>query len=74
MPQQAAALFDLPADAGRWPRGDDGWCGEPAIHNAYCEQHHRDSRAKNQRDPSPLTINRWLLQMNTRMVQGPQTA
>lgn len=56
--QQAAALLDLPADACRWPIGDDSWCGEPATHKAYCEHHHRESRAHNQRDPSPMTVNR----------------
>jgi hypothetical protein len=61
--QQAVALLDLPADACRWPIGDDGWCGEPATHGAYCEQHRRESRAKNQCDPSPITVDRWFKRM-----------
>jgi hypothetical protein len=55
MSQKAATLFDLPPDASRWPRNNGGWCGEPATHNVYCEQHYQNSCAKNQRDPSPVT-------------------
>jgi hypothetical protein len=72
--QQAAALFDLPADACRWPIGDAGWCGEPATHNAYCEQHHRESRAESQRDPSPKTVDRWFRHMDTRIARGRRAA
>jgi hypothetical protein len=72
--QQAAALFDLPSDACRWPVGDDGWCGEPATHQAYCEQHHHESRATNQRDPSPMTVDRWFKRMNAQIARAPQQA
>jgi hypothetical protein len=65
--QQAAALLDLPVSACTWPIGDDGWCGEPATHGAYCGQHHQVSRAKNQRDPSPMTIDRWFKHMNAQI-------
>ena len=65
--QQAAALLDLPAGACRWPTDDDGWCGEPATHGSYCEQHHQVSRAKCQYDPSPMTIDRWFKRMNAQI-------
>ena len=70
--RQAVALFYLPADACRWPIGDEGWCGEPATHKAYCEHHHRESRAQNQRDLSPMTVDRWLMQMNSRIGRSTQ--
>ena len=30
---------------------------------SYCAQHHQESRAKVQGDPSPLTVKRWLRQI-----------
>ena len=71
---QAAALLDLPVNACRWPIGDHGWCGEPATHNAYCGNHYRDSRAKDQRGPSQQTVNRWLTDINIRSKRGRQAA
>ena len=64
---QAAALFDLPANACAWPI-DDKWCGRPAMGGcSYCAQHHQESRAKVQRDPSPLTVKRWLRQIGAQI-------
>ena len=64
---QVAALFDLPADACHWPI-DDKWCGQPAMDGcSYCPQHHQESRAKVQHDPSPLTVKRWLRQIGVQI-------
>src|SRR3954453_3144877 len=64
---QAAALFDLPASACHWPI-DDSWCGQPAMGGcSYCPQHHQESRAKVQRDPSPVTVERWLRQIGAQI-------
>jgi len=64
---EAAALFDLPADACLWPI-DDNWCGRPAMDGcSYCPQHRQESRAKVQHDPSPLTVKRWLRQIGVQI-------
>src|SRR4051794_691793 len=64
---EAAALFDLPPDACHWPV-NDGWCGQPAMAGrSYCIRHHQESRAKVQRDPSPVTVDRWLRQIGAQI-------